>query len=270
MDNSPANASITSVIGAMPYRIAFAGGWIDQPFISKHNPSPPGSMVVVALEPAFAFMNRCGMGTSTRQAAMQLWGNALPNQDPAILMRKLYQVENGNREDPSGSQDMAGIIYPGISRLDYDPNVEGGYFPCHIESCNDPAVASWLQKTVYCLPVNQRPDGYHPLGKKHLDSAWIERLSQSGKDCYDAILEMNAAKLGHSMNETMNCWEYILPYTVSHPTINIDLMKILTYYQNRYHGAMFSGCGGGYFYVVADEPVPGAFQVQVRISGKRK
>jgi hypothetical protein len=29
---------------------------------------------------------------------------------------------------------------------------------------------------------------------------------------------------------------------------------------------MYSGCGGGYLYVVSDEPVPGAFQVQVRTS----
>ena len=44
---------ITDVIGAIPYRMAFAGGWIDQPFVSEHNPDPPGSMVVVGLEPTF-------------------------------------------------------------------------------------------------------------------------------------------------------------------------------------------------------------------------
>jgi hypothetical protein len=41
-------------------------------------------------------------------------------------------------------------------------------------------------------------------------------------------------------------------------------MEILGYYQKRYHGAMYSGCGGGYIYVVSDEPVPGGFQVKVR------
>ena len=57
---------ITDIIGRIPYRMAFAGGWIDQPFISRHNPAPPGAMVVVALEPTIRFMDRCGMGTSTR------------------------------------------------------------------------------------------------------------------------------------------------------------------------------------------------------------
>jgi hypothetical protein len=28
---------------------------------------------------------------------------------------------------------------------------------------------------------------------------------------------------------------------------------------------MYSGCGGGYLYVVSEEPVPGGFQIRVRI-----
>jgi hypothetical protein len=62
----------------------------------------------------------------------------------------------------------------------------------------------------------------------------------------------------------MKCWEAILPHTVRHPTIQIDLMGLIAYYQDHYEGAMFSGCGGGYIYVVADQPVPGGFQVKVR------
>jgi hypothetical protein len=63
---------ITDVIGKIPYRMALAGGWIDQPFVSRLNPSPPGSMVVVSLQPTFRYMDRCGLGTSTRRAALQL------------------------------------------------------------------------------------------------------------------------------------------------------------------------------------------------------
>ena len=40
--------AIASVIGSIPNRLALAGGWIDQPFVSRLNPQPPGSMVVVA------------------------------------------------------------------------------------------------------------------------------------------------------------------------------------------------------------------------------
>ncbi len=80
-------AGITSVIGSFPYRMAFAGGWIDQPFVSQHNPVPPGSMVVVGLEPTFWYMERAGMATGTRKVAMQLWDGRLPDGDPASWSR---------------------------------------------------------------------------------------------------------------------------------------------------------------------------------------
>jgi hypothetical protein len=250
----------------LPYRMAFAGGWIDQPFVSRHNPQPPGSMVVVSLKPTIQFMDRCGMGTSTRNVAMQIWGREIPEGDPAVLMQNLYVAENNGKPTPSGSQDMAGIIYPGISRLDYDINFEGGYFPVHVESNNDPEVVRWLENVITMVPVSQRPEGYNPLEEQNLDPEWIQRLSQTGKDCFDAIVSRDARALGASMNECMLCWQKILPNTVRHPTITIDLLEILTYYQKRYIGAMYSGCGGGYLYVVSDEPVPNGFKVDIRVA----
>ena len=129
---------IASVIGSIPYRLALAGGWIDQPFVSRHNPKPPGSMVVVSLEPAFRFMDRSGLATGTRAVATKLWRGKLPQRPPAELIRNSTSVRTGAGAEPSGSQDMVGLIYPGISRLDYDFAANGGVFPAHIESLNDP------------------------------------------------------------------------------------------------------------------------------------
>ncbi len=256
---------IADLIGRIPYRMAFAGGWIDQPFVSRRNPTPPGSMVVVGLKPTIRFMDRCGMGTSTRAAADRLWHGVLPEGDPAELVRQLYREENRDKPEPSGSQDMAGLIYPGINRLDYDARSQGGYFPAHIESNCDPGVARWLESVIYLVPVNQRPEGYNPLETRNLDPRWIRRLGQSGYDCYAAILAKDIRRLGASLNECMRCWEAILPGTVYHQTITIDLMGILQAYQQRYPGAMYSGCGGGYLFVASEEPVPGAFQVSIRV-----
>ena len=255
---------IAGVIGAIPYRMAFAGGWIDQPFVSKLDPEPPGSMVVVALEPEFRFMDRCGMGTSTRDVATRLWRGVLPDRDPAELVRELYAAENAGKAEPSGSQDMAGLIYPGVNRLDYDYRHAGGVFPAHVESNNDPAVARWLERVIHMVPVAPRPAGYSPLGIKNLDREWIGRLGRSGKDCFDAIVRRDARALGASMSECMRCWEALLPHVVRHPAITVDLMGILAHYQSHYAGAMYSGCGGGYLYVVSEQPVPGAFKVTVR------
>jgi hypothetical protein len=262
--------SISDVIGRIPYRMAFAGGWIDQPFVSQRNPAPPGAMVVVALEPAIRFMDRCGMGTSTRKVAARLWGDGLPDRDPAALVRELYDAENAGRPEPSGSQDMAGIIYPGVNRLDYDAGFEGGYFPCHVESNNDPRVAAWLERVIWMVPVNQRPAGYGPLGIQNIQPEWVRRLGQAGKDCFDAIVARDATGLAESMAETMRCWEALLPQVVRHPLIDVDLPGIVAHYQARYCGAMYSGCGGGYLYVVSEEPVAGGFQVKVRTAGGAK
>ena len=255
---------LRSVFGGIPYRAALAGGWIDQPFISRLNPAPPGSMVVVGLEPDSYWMDRCGMGTSTRRVALQLWGDGIPPRDADSLVRELYRAENEGKADPSGSQDMAGIIYPGINRLDYDADVEDGYFPAHIESNNDPVAAAWLESVLYVLPVNQRPPGYSPLGEKNLDPDWIRRLGQTGRDCFAAITRMDARALGASFNECMLCWEVLLPQTVRHPLLSVDLVGLMRFYQSRYFGAMYSGCGGGYLYVIYDEPVPGALKIHVR------
>jgi hypothetical protein len=122
-DKSP----LSKLLGTFPYRLALAGGWIDQPFVSQHDPHPPGSMVVVAVEPTFRFMDRSGICSSTREVARRLWPGGLPaRRDPMQLVRELYEAENRDRAEPSGSQDMIGLVYPGINRLDFDYSVRGG------------------------------------------------------------------------------------------------------------------------------------------------
>ncbi len=257
---------IARALGAIPNRLQLAGGWIDQPFVSCHNLRPPGSMVVVQIEPDFRPMDRSGIASGTRAVAMRLWKGKLPNRPPAELVRELYHAENQGKAQPSGSQDMIGLIYPGISRLDYDFRIEGGVFPSHIESLTDARAARWLQRVLHLLPIEPRPEGYSPLGEKNLDPKGVARLGQSGRDCFAAIRQRNVHALGRSFNLTMQCWETLLPHVVRHPLIKLDLMALLKAYQRRYSGAMYSGCGGGYLLVAADEPVPGSFSVRVRLA----
>lgn len=257
---------VAKLLGAIPNRLQLAGGWIDQPFVNEHNPKPPGAMVVVQIEPDFRPMNRSGIASGTRAIAMRIWKGKLPNRPPADLARELYEVENKGKAEPSGSQDMIGLVYPGVNRLDYDFKVQGGVFPSHVESCNDPKVARWLSRVLYLLPVEPRPEGYNPLGIKNLAPKWVARLGQSGQDCYRAIVKKDVQALGASFNLNMKCWETLLPHVVRHPLIRFDLMPLLKAYQQQYPGAMYSGCGGGYLIVASHEPVPGAFQVNVRVA----
>lgn len=257
---------VQKLLGSIPHRLQLAGGWIDQPFISRHNPDPFGSMVVVQIQPDFRPMDRSGIASGTRQIAMDLWKGKLPNRPPAELVRELYEVENRDKTEPSGSQDMIGLVYPGINRLDYDFKVHGGVFPSHIESCNSRKVARWLGSVLHLLPVEPRPEGYSPLGVRNLTPKWVASLGRSGRDCYDAIVKRDATALGASLNLTMKCWETLLPQVVRHPSLRVDLMPILKAYQRQYPGAMYSGCGGGYLIVVSEKPVPGSLKIEARIS----
>jgi hypothetical protein len=259
---------VAKYLGAIPNRLQLVGGWIDQPFVSRHNPKPPGSMVVVQIEPSFRPMDRSGIASGTRVVAMKLWKGKLPNRPREELVRELYEAENKGKAAPSGSQDMIGLVYPGINRLDYDFEAHRGIFPAHIESCHDSGVARWLETVLHLVPVEPRPPGYSPLGKKNLKPQWIARLGQSGKDCYEAIVKMDARALGSSLNLNMKCWEVLLPQVVRHPLIRVDLMGLLKAYQKQYYGAMYSGCGGGYLIVVSPKPVPGAFKIKVRTSSR--
>ena len=265
---SNATSPVAKLLGAIPYRLQLAGGWIDQPFISRHNPKPPGSMVVAQIHPDFRPMDRSGIAGGTRAIAMKIWKGRLPNRPPEALAQELYEAENQGKTDPSGSQDMIGLVYPGVNRLDYDFKVHGGVFPSLVESCNRPWVARWLGQVLHLIPVEPRPDGYSPLGTKNLDPKWIGRLGRSGRDCYEAIVRMDAKALGASLNLTMKCWEKLLPQVVRHPLLRLDLMPLLKAYQQQYLGAMYSGCGGGYLIVVSNEPVPGALHVNVRAAPK--
>ena len=214
-------------------------------------------------------MERSGIATSTRKVACELWPDGFPDRPLDVLVRELYAAENRDKSQPSGSQDMVGLIYPGVSRLDYDFAHEGGVFPKHIESSNDPEVATWLERVVHIIPIAARPDGYDPLGEQDIDPGWVRRLGQTGRDCYDAILARDVHGLGAAMNECMRCWSALLPGSFTRPALTVDLPGILAPYQERYPGAAYACSGGGYLYVASEEPVPRSFNATVRLAADR-
>jgi hypothetical protein len=73
--------------------------------------------VLVNIETQFRFMDGAGICGSTRDIAMRHWNGSLPRGDRSRLSRKLYAAENHGKVNPSGSQAMIGIIYPGINPI---------------------------------------------------------------------------------------------------------------------------------------------------------
>jgi len=191
--------------------------------------------------------------------ALRLWNGALPPRPPEELVRELYRAENEGHAEPSGSQDMVGLIYPGINRRITTPRTRAATFRPHRVHLRPRGGALAGERPAACAGESAA-EGYNPLGVKNLDPEWVRRLGQTGKDCYDAILSPGPAALADSMNACMECWK---------PFCRIPSGTRDQHRPERHSGqlpiplsgAMYSGCGGGYLMVIAGQDVPGAFRV---------
>jgi cytidyltransferase-like protein len=237
-----------------PYRLCLAGGWIDQPWVSKIY---PGSVVVAQIWPTMDFDNRSGLATSSREIGIRIWGDRYPEGDPLENARLLFGAENPpGREYISGSQDHLGLLMPGINRLYYN----GGYWPEKIDSNTSREICEWLSDVIYLVKLKPRPAGYDPLKVMHLEKSFIKELGDAGEQCWDSILKKDIIGLGKGMTDTYLSWKKILPLTVPD-----DILKEMkTKYFPNFPGAITSGSGGGYVIVISENKVPGAVKIKVR------
>jgi hypothetical protein len=225
-----------------PYRLCLAGGWIDQPWVSKIH---PGSVVVAQIWPTMDFNNRSGLATSSRDFAIRIWGDKYPEGDPVENAKILFGAENPpGTKYVAGSQDHLGLLMPGVNRLHYN----GGYWPDYIQSSVDKDICDWLTNIIHLVPLKPRPDGYDPLKEIHLEKSFIKELTK------------DITRFGKSLSDTLISWKKILPLTVPD-----DIMKEMeTVYFSKYPGAITSGCGGGYIIVISEKEVPGEVRIKVR------
>lgn len=237
-----------------PYRLCLAGGWIDQPWVSKIN---PGSVVVAQIWPEINFDNRSGLATSSRQVGIKLWGDKYPEGDPLENAKLLFGAENPPGKDYiSGSQDHLGLLLPGINRLYYN----GHYWPQRIDNETGSEICDWLSEVLWLVKLKPRPDGYDPLNVMHLEKTYVKELGEAGNLCWESILKKDIAGLGKSMKDTYLSWKRILPLTVPD-----DILKEMeTKYFPFYPGAITSGSGGGYVIVASEKNVPDAIKIKVR------
>jgi cytidyltransferase-like protein len=237
-----------------PYRLCLAGGWIDQPWVSKIH---PGSVVVAQIWPTIDFDNRSGLATSSRETGIKLWGNRYPEGNPLENAKLLFGAENppGSRYI-SGSQDHLGLLMPGINRLYYT----GEYWPERIDSERGNDICDWLSEVLWLVKLNPRPDGYDPLKQMHLEKPFVKELGEAGDLCWESILRKDVIGLGRGMTGTYLAWKKILPLTVPE-----DILRMMEKeYFPVYPGAITSGSGGGYVIVASEKKVENGIRIKVR------
>jgi len=256
-ESLPARSSteMRSKKSKLPYRIDIAGGWLDQPHVSKLH---PGAVLTISIEPSQTFNFRSGMATSTRKSAIKLWGDEMPDGDPEALSKILFRYDNPpGTEEVAGSQDSLGIIMPALNYLYYD----GQYWPEKIKTINDEETLSWLEDKIYLVPLAERAGDYEVYKNSQLNESNVKKLSEATESCFKAILEKNLDTFAKHFTESFNAQTELFPSTFPK-----WIQPIVEKYKKLgAKGWKLSGAGGGgYLILISDVPIEGAINIKVR------
>lgn len=239
----------------IPYRLDLAGGWLDQPFVSKCH---PGAVLTISIEPDIEFNDRSGMSGSTRRKAVELWKTDVPEGDPFILARTLFCIENPpGTSYISGSQDSIGIVFPGLNRLDY---ASGQYWPEKITTVSDIEILGWIEEHLWFITLPPRSGDFNVLDETHVSEKGAKALAKAADDTWNAILLKDIKKFGNAFRDSFNAQVAMFPLMKS-KTVSDTIEQ----YKESALGWKLAGAGGGgYLVLVSEEKVPNALRIRIR------
>lgn len=245
----------------LPYRIDIAGTWIDQPYVSHYG---AGWAITASIEPTVEFMERGGMSTSTRNAAMKIWPYELPSGNEETLARLLFCFENDpeNEGHISGAQDAIGICMSGLNRHYYNDR----YWPERIESCHDEEVLTWLENHIVILPMFPRRPGCSVVEGKDITPEKVRDLTSAADRCWDAIMNRNLTAFAEAFRDSFNAQTAMFP-AMMQPGVSdyIDSIR-----DKALAWKMLGAGGGGHLALVVPDnfkPDPGMIEIKIRRSG---
>lgn len=238
----------------LPYRIDLAGGWLDQPFVSKHYPGP---VITISLEPTLEFNERSGMASSTRRHAKELWGPRLPQGDYEKIAKMLFCYDNPpGTKVISGSQDSIGLVFPGLAYAYY----EGEYWPSRIEHRLDEPLLQFVENSICLVSLGPRFGDYDVMAKTNFNRENAKALADAADGHWQAILDQDIVRFGQTMREVFDAQVALFPNTM-----NERVAALIDEYRDIAIGWKLSGAGGGgYLVLVAEKPIPDAVRVVAR------
>lgn len=241
-------------LDCLPYRIDLAGGWLDQPMVSKHYPGP---VITISLEPTLEFNERSGMASSTRRHAKELWGPRLPQGDYEKIAKMLFCYDNPpGTKVISGSQDSIGLVFPGLAYAYY----EGEYWPSRIEHRLDESLLQFVESSIYLVSLGPRFGDYDVMAKTNFNRENSKALADAAEGHWQAILDRDILHFGQTMREVFEAQVALFPNTM-----NDRVAAIVDEYRNSTLGWKLSGAGGGgYMVLVSEKPILGAVRVVAR------
>jgi cytidyltransferase-like protein len=238
----------------LPYRIDLAGGWLDQPFVSKHH---PGAVITISLEPTLEFNERSGMASSTRRHAKELWGPRIPHGDYEKIAKVLFCYDNPpGTEVISGSQDSIGLVFPGLAYAYY----EGAYWPSCIEHRLDEPLLRFVESSLYLVSLGPRFVDYDVLANTTFTRERAKALADATEGHWQAILDQDIVRFGQTMRAGFDAQVAMFPNMM-----NERVAALIDEYRDCALGWKLSGAGGGgYLILVAERTIPGAVRVLAR------
>ncbi|MEZ4826466.1 MAG: adenylyltransferase/cytidyltransferase family protein [Bacteroidia bacterium] len=238
----------------IPFRIDMAGGWLDQPYVSKFWPGP---VLTISIEPTVEFNERSGMASSTRRKAIELWKTDIPSGDREQLARILFSYENPpGTKIIAGSQDSLGIVLPGLNKLDYNNN----YWPHTITSVHDENVLTFIENHVFLVPLEPREMDYDVLDNTRISAEGARALADAAEACWEAMNNCDLAGFGDSFRRSFEAQIAMFPNMVDD-----HILQIIDTFRDHALGWKLSGAGGGgYLILIAANPVAGAMAVRIR------
>lgn len=241
----------------LPYRLDLAGTWIDQPYVSKFH---PGWALTISLEPTIDFNERCGMATSTRNAAAKLWPYELPSMHSEMLAQLLFHYENEpGRVEISGAQDSIGICMPGLNRHYYDKT----YWPSAIESITDETVLSWLENTIYLVLLWPRPAGTNLLKETYIHPENVKLLTDAADLAWEGILKQDLQQFADGAKKSFEAQIRMFP-----AMFPPEVEKAVEPYKEKALAWKLAGAGGGgYLVLISETPVENAIKIKIRRNG---
>lgn len=239
----------------IPFRLDLAGGWIDQPYVSKYAPGP---VITISLEPEIEFNDRSGMSSSTRAKAIELWQTDIPEGDKEKLARTLFCIENPpGTTYVSGSQDSIGIVYPGVNKLHYP---SGNYWPDQITSVTDEETLAWIEQHLWLINLSPRESGYNVLSDTIINKEGAQQLADAAEGVWSAITGKDLNAFGYFMKKSFEAQVTMFPHMV-----NPYITEQISFYEPDALGYKISGAGGGgYLVLVSDNPIKNGIQIKIR------
>lgn len=238
----------------LPYRIDLAGTWIDQPYVSKHH---PGWAITLSLEPIVEYNEKCGMATSTRNAAKKIWPHYLPIDRPEKLAEMLFKFENTpGSELISGAQDAIGICMPGLVRHYYD----NAYWPEKFESIQDEEILTWLEDHIFMVLLWPRPEDLDLLKETNINPENVACLANASANTWQAIKDKDLVKFSETFLASFQAQTMMFP-----DMLNKEIKETINSYKEQALAWKLAGAGGGgYLILVAEQPIKGAMRIKIR------